>query len=467
MSRTQFPAWLRTGMAGFLVLIGLSIASARAEDADIDALHPAAIQVAYFSAVPFRESPFADLTGVHPITPDAAMWRNHYRFEYDASNRLVRVSFRLGNRVRDLNTSANYYFDAPRIDIAYEAGFERRRYFDRHGNPIAVQGTVFEAEFSLDALGYRRSLRYRDVHGQPVESDRGIALYTWQVSPDGTVIEHREAMDGTPAALRPGFPFYDIHLHYGAGGYLALMQNFGDGERLTLNPLNAAQDRLDFAANGDLRAWNVLDENGAPAVGNGPGVARGSLTYDSWGLQVSQSHENAAGEPMVSAYGWGVTRDRHDARGNTVWRGNFALDGTTPANNPTTGYSFYTYSYAENGRDMVELALFHADGSPAEHLRAGYSTRQQSYDAQGNVTDIVYRDARGSIVARQDTGESRRRLDYDANGRLTRIRLFGLDDTAISHFVEGWHKQVFHYVGDTGVVAHIDQTGLNGEEVAP
>jgi len=465
MSSTKWGC--RVAEATFILLLLCLVATVPARGQSVSDRHPDAVHLAWFSTLPFRETPFADLVGLHPMTAEAARERNHYRFEYDAEGRPVRVSFRLGERIRDLNTTANYYFEAPRIDIDYADGRETRHYFDRHGNRIAVNGSVFEAVFSLDSRGYRQSLRFRAIDGAPTETHWGVGLYEWTIAPDGTVHEHREGLDGQPAPLRRGFPFHDIRLHYGPGGYLALMENYGDGDCLTLNELNAAQDRLEFAANGDMRAWNVLDETGARAVGNGPGVARGQIGYDANGLQISQHHQDAAGRPMVSDYGWGVTRSEHDRFGNVIRRGNFALDGATPLDNPRNGYSYYTYQWSENGLHQTGLALFHADGRPALHPRGGFAERRRDHDAYGRLIEERFFDPDGLPTDRSDSGAHRIEHAYDARGRRVVTRLFDAAGSPVAHRSDGWHARHFTYHGLSGVVDRVTDEGVDMEGRQP
>ena len=67
----------------------------------------------YFSTVPFRETPFADMIGINPLSQKEASERNHYRFEYDRAGRVIKAGFYLGDKLRDLNHTANHFFLSP------------------------------------------------------------------------------------------------------------------------------------------------------------------------------------------------------------------------------------------------------------------------------------------------------------------------------------------------------------------
>ncbi|WP_375202251.1 hypothetical protein [Hyphococcus sp.] len=180
-----------------------------------------AVSTAYFTALPFRESPFADLRGVHPIMRAKAMAQNHFRFEYDGEGRPIRVTFLLGDTPRPLNDHTdNFFFQTPRVDIFYEEGRETRRFFDEHGNPAKMRG-VFREVYELDHLGYRQRLTFYNSDGERIENSWGIAEYVWVIEKDGLVIEDHFNLAGEVVPKRPNLPFMRLRLHYGPAGWLA------------------------------------------------------------------------------------------------------------------------------------------------------------------------------------------------------------------------------------------------------
>src|SRR5690606_27339398 len=86
-------------------------------------------KVEYFSTVQFMESPYQDFKGIISLTKEEAMKRNHYRFEYDDKERLSKISFLLGNKLRIPNFTANYFFPSPVIKIDYEGNKEIRTFY--------------------------------------------------------------------------------------------------------------------------------------------------------------------------------------------------------------------------------------------------------------------------------------------------------------------------------------------------
>jgi YD repeat-containing protein len=397
----------------------------------------------YYSTLPFRESPFADLRGIHPLTAEQAAARNHFRFEYDGLGRPIRISFRLGEVLRELNHASNFFFASSRMDIEYGQGEERRRFFDRHGNPVSVQG-AYRQRFELDDMGYREALHFEDAAGQSVQNDWGIARYHWRIRPDGTVIEHREDLAGEPVAMRPNLPFYELHLHYGPGGWLALMQNFGLDGVLVDNALHAAQDKLEYEADGDMRAWNVLDRNHRPVRGNSPHVARGVGEYDRWGYDVGSRYEDEKGEPIRSAYGWGRGTVRHDRFGNMIERRTGDEHGN-PGINELLGYAGYRLGWDESGLNRLSLEYFGVDGEPVVHRQRGYHVVRSSYDDRGNRIRNAYFDTAGQAVNRIDTGFASIAYRYDERNRLVETRYFDRRGAPVNHAEKGWAIERLEY----------------------
>ena len=401
-------------------------------------------RVAYFAHMPFRETPFADLRGIYPISAERAMKYMHYRFVYDALERPIEVSFRFGDEIQNLNISRNALTFAPVTRIFYEDGLEIRTFFDRFMNPTLSNG-VFREVYEIDGDGNRISLRFYDVEGNLIESEWGIYSYKWTVDKRGTVTETRSDIHGEPVSIRPHFPFYCLKLHYDQRGLLALMENYGTScERLTLNHLNAAQDKLQYNASGGAYAWNVYDEKEKRSVGNGPMVARGIMERDDLGHTIREYFEDANGKIMTSAYGWTNTDASFDEFGNMIARFNNDAKGER-TNNLLLGYSGYIIDYDAKGERRMSLAYQDADGSPATHLTRGYHSVKTDYDDHGNRVRSRFEDAAGSSVNRKDYCAAVFEYSYDSKNRRASMRLFDENMKPTRHCDEGWHETTYHY----------------------
>ena len=134
-------------------------------------------------------------------------------------------------------------------------------------------------------------------------------------------------------------------------------------EKLSLNNLNAAQDKLQYNARGGIYAWNVYNAEEERSAGNGPMVARGIMERDLLGHTTREYYEDADGKIMTNAYGWTNTYATVDKFGNMVARFNHDASGKR-INNPLLGYSGYVMDFDESGKYRTSLTYQDADGSP-------------------------------------------------------------------------------------------------------
>jgi hypothetical protein len=410
----------------------------------IDAIPTTAKRVAYYAHMPFRETLFADLRGIYPITAIEAKRLKHFRFVYDARERPVEVSFRLGDETQNLNISRNALTFTPVIRIQYEDGEEIRTFYDRFMNPTLANG-VFREEYELDEDGNRVSLKFYDVEDNRIESEWDIYAYEWSVDRRGTVTETRSGSQGEPVSIRPHFPFYCLKLHYDQRGLLALMENYGKTcAELTLNNLNAAQDKLQYNARGGIYAWNVYNAEEERSAGNGPMVARGIMERDLLGHTTREYYEDADGKIMTNAYGWTNTYATVDEFGNMVARFNHDADGKR-INNPQLGYSGYVIDFDESGKHRTSLTYQNADGGPAIHLTRGYHAVRTEYDDEGNRIRTRFEDSAGNLVNRKGFCAAVFQYSYDHRNRLVSMRLFDEKLMPARHCEEGWHETTYHY----------------------
>lgn len=372
--------------------------------------------VEYYAALSFVESPFEDIVGVHRLTEADAERRNHYRLGYGSDRRLRSVIFELGSTPRVPDHTANALSEAPVTEICYRDGVEHRRFRDAHGNPIYIRGNVAEERYQLDSLGYRRSLTFHDADGVPIESGWGIARYDWEIRKDGTVIEDRFDAAGRPAAIRPGFPFYRLRLHFGPGGWLALMENIDSAGRLVENEMHAAQDKLEFSTDGRMRAWNVYDGDERRSEGNGPRVARGLLDFDSQGLEWLEHYRDRDGRPMENAYGFTRSTATFDRFGNMLSRFNHDANGRLLVN-PRSGYAGYVFTWDASGLHRLSIAYRDANGKSTAHAERGYHRTEERIDAAGDMIELRYLDAAGRLVNRTDNGVAAIRTTFDQGHR--------------------------------------------------
>jgi|GEM_PF-1620784 len=403
-----------------------------------------AFRTAYYSQIAFRESPFADLRGLYPINQQLAQSHKHYRFLYDQHDRVIEVSFGQGDVIQEPNISRNVLFFTPVTKITYDGEQETRVFFDRFMNPTTSNG-AFKEVFELDADGNRVKLSFFDFEGQPIDNGWGIARYVWTIDPRGTVTENRFSLSGEPAMIRPGFQFYCLKLHYAETGFLAMMENYGPNcVKLTDNNQFAAQDRLQYNAEGSMYAWNVYNKKEERSAGNGPMVARGIIVPDSRGHAVGEYYEDTNGRIMMSAYGWTNTKAVFDKHGNMIERANFDAQGRPLLNNQA-GYQGYKIRFDNEGMYREHLAYYDVDGAPTLHKTRGYHAVETKRNGDGNVTSLIFLDVEGLRVNRIDSCISQIVHEYDNLKRRSVTRHYDNEGKPVHSCSDGWHQMEYIY----------------------
>lgn len=370
-----------------------------------------------YSQLPFRETPFADIKGIFPLTEAQAQNRKHYVLRHDGLGRVTEMKFVLNENVVALNINKNVVTHAPHIKIQYTDNKEIRSFFDQFNKPTLSNGAYREV-FELDDNGQRKSLYFLNEQDQRVSNNWDIFEYKWEIDKRGTVVEQRFNQRGQPAEIRPGFPFFCIKLHYDQRGYLAMMENYGlDCQSLTQNTMNAAQDKLIYNAQGFMTAWNVYDGNEQRAKGNGPNVATGIMEHDAFGNTTREYYLDELGNQMHNAYGWFDSIATYDQHGNMVSRFN-----TDEERKYTTierlGYAGYIISYDEEGKFRTSISYYDQNKAPTTHKLRGYHQAKNHYQ-NGQISRIEFLDINQKLTNRSDNGIAYIKFDY-VNGKTVR-----------------------------------------------
>lgn len=190
------------------------------------------LRVVYYSTVEFVETPLSYIKGSIPLQCEIALSRNHYRFRYDSKNKLVSIAFYNGSTPKNPNHTANLFTLAHLIEFSYGNGTEKVVFFNTNGEQITVLGNCSQFVYTLNELGFRKSLHFLDRAGNRVENSWNIFEYKWEYLYDGAVIEDRFNADGKQVSIRPGFEFYKLKLYFNNAGHIALMQNIDEDGNL-------------------------------------------------------------------------------------------------------------------------------------------------------------------------------------------------------------------------------------------
>ncbi|MCG6191165.1 hypothetical protein [Maribellus maritimus] len=370
----------------------------------------------YYSAIPLRESPYPNFQGVVRLSKKEAMTRNHYRFTYDKSFRLVSVSFWLGEKLREPNHTANYFFTAPMQKIQYTDNKEIITYQDRFGNQIAQRG-AYKSIYLLDKNGRRVALHYEDDKGNTVENSWGISNYEWNHQNDGSVIESRYDLKGKLQSLRPQFDFFIIRLYYEQNGIVALMQNVDENSTLIENSSGVAQDKLLFDKEGKWLGWKVLNAKNQLHRGNGPNVAKGINTSNKFGYESSIRYEDIDGSRIINAHGFWGSKRFYDNKGNYTYTQFIDSLGNAGVNEKS-GYCYAIYTWDESGYNLLKIELQDTNRQAAIHKNGGYSSIVYEYNEFAQKTQISYLGKNGEPINRADNGVSYIKFDYNKNHTL-------------------------------------------------
>lgn len=385
---------------------------------------------AYYSTLPFRESPFDDLRGIIPIAAKQAAVRNHYLFEYDSLGRPIKVSFRLGNTLRDPNHTANLFFNSSVIAIRYENDKEIRTFFNRFGQPVSIWGNVFREIYELDNLGFRKRLYFEDKEGKRIENEWKIASYIWDIQKNGIVIEDRFNLKGEQVVMRPILKFFKLRFFYNSHGLLALMQNIDSKGNLVNNETGVAQDKIHYDAQGRWYGWTVMDHVDALKEGNAPRVAKGIIYPNNWGYQSEVRHEDRFGKPMLSANGFWGSVTNYDHFGNIVKRTYLDSIGN-PSKHVQLGYTHMRITWDKSGTQQLLTEFLDKEHQPIADVRSGYAMIKQQYDASGHLKSVHFLNEKGLPMNRKDNGIATIVYTWNAEHQQTSMKRFDVNGKEI------------------------------------
>ena len=165
-----------------LFSIGLLLASASSH---------ATSTVQHYAMLSFWESPVQALMPESPISESEAQTRAHIRVVRDEQARITEFSYRLGDKVKDIEGFFGaLYMSAPLTRIKYEGSTETHRFFDRLGHQIEAAGS-YKSVYQVDRYGRYERLVFENAKGERVGNSWGVHEYRWQYPVDGSVIEDR------------------------------------------------------------------------------------------------------------------------------------------------------------------------------------------------------------------------------------------------------------------------------------
>ena len=381
--------------ARFLILVSINAVL-------IDPVFSQVQQSEYFWSMPFRESPYQQTKGINPMSASEAQTINHYRLDYDQSQRLTQITFGIGNKLKD--PSHHWYTEpsfihAPMTKIFWQSNQEERQYFDVTGSRIQV-GKVWRSVYRYDTAGNRISLHYYDREGKPVDNEVGIHRYAWNSHADTSVVERRYNTLDEPQVTRERFEYLTVKLNFNQQERLTLIQHFAEDEQTLLpDSAGAAQNSFTHDRNGNFIEWRVLDEKGKTVIGT-TGVAYENQFYDDRGWLSYALFYDAEGKPIPLPWGPYSRKQLYDKHGNNVR--DIFLDQDGKRTSSTFGVGEIVSTWDETGTRLLEVSYLDINRNPVNFKGRGYARKSYQYHANGTLKEELWYDESNRIVPKEN-----------------------------------------------------------------
>ncbi|MDC6367545.1 MULTISPECIES: hypothetical protein [Flavobacteriaceae] len=394
----------------------------------------------YYAGIAFRETPYADIKGTRPLPKEIAEKVNHFQFDYDQYNRLVKVQYLLNGKLKAFK---DRFVRAPKINIEYNKNQEIRTFYNEFGDRMVVSGDVYKSVFSLDENGDRTSLKFYDVNDNPTENDFRIASYEWSTNPDGTVIEKRYDIDRNIQRNRPGFGYYITKFTYDHRGLLRLMTNYGkEGAEITPDKAGIAHTKIGYDANTFFIQWLNLDEAFNPKRGMS-NIAEIRYTPAPLYEHATSMFIDADRKPQTTNWGAHLVKYTHDNFGNVTSRRFFGMD--KQPTNATNGVGWIKMTRTTDGMHEVSRSYFDKDENPTQIKGSGVHQVKTELDVQNRSIRKSFYNLKSEIVVDPSVGYATEQWIYSTNGHLIERKFFDVKGNPANHTTWGVARIVYTY----------------------
>jgi hypothetical protein len=332
----------------------------------------------YYRHLVFRETPFSDIKGIHPIDKKTSEKETHYRFVYDAQNRLVEVSHRLGNFIINQNHNwDSFIWFSPKMTITYAENQEIRHFYNRLDEQAETHGKMYTAVFDVNAAGKRTSMKIYDKDGKPSENAWGIHQYQWTHKGNGNVIEKRFNLKNDPKTIRPDFTFFTVRLEFGNDDLLDFIYHLDADGNIINNSMKAGMDRIVYDQEGNFSRWMVFDKDLKPVEGNAPEFAIGEHLYDARGNKVELRGFDVIGRLKAMPTGVAKVVNSYDTYNNQTEVKILDLEGNI--------LQYIKREYSKDGRRIKWWKFLDKNGNLTTIPEGKYAAIKFEYDADGKM----------------------------------------------------------------------------------
>jgi len=367
----------------------------------------------YYRALPFKETPYPKLRGVYQMSAEEAETNNHYAFYFDKQNRLSKVTFGIGNTLK--NPEDYWYTEpdalmAPVTTISFEENRETHHFFNVNGMPVYV-GDVFKQVFYYDKK-VRTRMEFQDRAGEVVNNQNNVSYYTWTTLENGDVIENRYNTEGELQPTRPRFEYETVKLSFNSDGLLALIQNIDPKtQQLRTDSTGAAQNSFLYNEFGNFIKWVVMNEKGEAVIGTS-GVAYENQFYQQAKLTHAYFYD---GDGKRLALPWGPysRKQEYDNHGNSV--ADIFLDIDDKIVVSEYGIAQINRKYIKNGQYLDTTEYLDSSGKLAMFSLRGYAKIKYLYNANGQLIEERYFDDQNKLISEKTNQLAVKKIRYEGN----------------------------------------------------
>ncbi|MBJ2175759.1 hypothetical protein JBL43_16010 [Aureibaculum sp. A20] len=315
----------------------------------------------YFKHLVFHETPYSETKGRILLTEKEAQNVNHFKLDYDSSNRLILVEYKYKNNLIELNRSG--LLDgkralAPKTQIIYTENTETRIFFNVDNKPTTNGMGVFKEVYSYNKKGKRVGLKFYDKNEEPINNSWNIFEYTWKHIKNNSVFETRKDKNGANVTMRPYYKFHNVLYKFNDKGLLLSMNNVDKRLKLINDETGIATDKAKYDKNDNLINFKFFNAENEQAVGSFLGTAGGFATYDKNGNCLKYATVGLDGNYQVDkrsndAY----SKYKFDSIGNLIERSNYDINNKILKRRGVTSVK-YTYD-KDNPVQLLKTELYH------------------------------------------------------------------------------------------------------------
>lgn len=263
-------------------------------------------------------SPYANISGIHPIDQATAESTSHYIFKYDLSGKLIEV---INNHYHTEKKHPLASIGVYKLSIEYKGGKEIRTFFDPNNQRISNDRAVYKEVYTYDNNEFKSQLQFFNLNDIPMESNWEISEYQWKQNKD-FVIERRFNLKKELVNVSPYFEF-------GITGILVDKDGF---------------PKAHYNLNEQLSVTN-----------NSIGVSSYRDSFDEMGNHIKYSYYNADDSLTLNKSKFAVGKKTYDRLGNNILLEQFDTQGKLIRSRPVYTNSKITMSPSASALDSAEI----------------------------------------------------------------------------------------------------------------